>query len=494
MAEQKKMNVMQLTILTGVNMMGSGIVMLPTKLASVGTISVFSWVVTALGSMALAYVFAKCGRFSRNTAAGMGGYAEYAFGKAGSHMVNYTYAFSLVVANVAIAISAVGYGETFLENAAQTFNFAMPAVSDGSKPLITAILAIVLIWLTTAANFGGASVTGKIGTFTIWGIIAPVLGLSILGWFWFSPSTYVSAWNPHNFGFWSAVGMSIPMTLWAFLGLESACANSDAVENPEKNVPIAVLGGTLGAAIIYIASTNVMAGIVPNADLASSNAPFGLVFSMMFGPVVGLIVIGLMVIACIGSLLGWQFTVAQVFKSSAQEKYFLEIFAKVNDKGVPIIPMVILASAQTLLALMTVSPQLSAQFEQLTNLAVVTNVVPYIICMASIVAIFAVSNVRHRDEIITYVVALIASIYSFYALYSTGPTSMMYGALVTFLGWTLFASVSHRFIKAHEPLDTSLIDAMERAGDDKRAQIKELESYLDELKRKETDEGKLLPA
>ena len=42
------------------------------------------------------------------------------------------------------------------------------------------------------------------------------------------------------------------MTLWAFLGLESACANADAVENPEKNVPIAVLGGTLGAAVIYI--------------------------------------------------------------------------------------------------------------------------------------------------------------------------------------------------------------------------------------------------
>ena len=39
------------------------------------------------------------------------------------------------------------------------------------------------------------------------------------------------------------------MTLWAFLGLESACANADAVDNPEKNVPKAVLGGTLGAAM-----------------------------------------------------------------------------------------------------------------------------------------------------------------------------------------------------------------------------------------------------
>ncbi|SYP98816.1 Lysine/cadaverine antiporter membrane protein CadB [Klebsiella pneumoniae] len=57
------------------------------------------------------------------------------------------------------------------------------------------------------------------------------------------------------------------MTLWAFLGLESACANTDVVENPERNVPIAVLGGTLGAAVIYIVSTNVIAGIVPTMEL-----------------------------------------------------------------------------------------------------------------------------------------------------------------------------------------------------------------------------------
>lgn len=485
MTVQKKMTVTQLTILTAVNMMGSGIIMLPTKLASIGTISVFSWLVTAVGSMALAYGFAKCARYSKNSGAGMGGYAEYAFGKSGSYMVNFTYAFSLVIANVAIAISAVGYGETFVENAFQTLQMDMPAVSASAKPMITAILAIGLIWLTTVANFGGASVTGKIGSFTIWGVIGPIIILSILGWFWFKPSMYIEAWNPHHFGFWDAVGASIPMTLWAFLGMESASANSDAVENPEKNVPIAVLGGTLLAAIIYIASTNVLAGIVPNADLANSNAPFGLVFSTMFGPVVGLIVIGTMVIACIGSLLGWQFTVAEVFRTSANQKYFPAIFGKVNLKGVPIVPMIILASAQTLLTLMTVNPELAAQFEALTDLAVVTNVVPYIICMASIVAIFAVSKITAKEASVAYTVAFIASVYSFYALYSTGPTSMMYGALVTFFGWTTFASVSHRFIEAHEPIDTSLIDIMEDIGDDKQVLIKRLQEYIQNLKRKE---------
>lgn len=80
---KNKMSVLQLTILTAVNMMGSGIIMLPTKLAEVGTISILSWIVTAVGSMALAYAFAKCGMFSRRSG-GMGGYAEYAFGKSGN--------------------------------------------------------------------------------------------------------------------------------------------------------------------------------------------------------------------------------------------------------------------------------------------------------------------------------------------------------------------------------------------------------------------------
>lgn len=64
-AKSNKIGVVQLTILTMVNMMGSGIIMLPTKLAEIGTISIVSWLVTAVGSTALAYAFAQCGMFSK---------------------------------------------------------------------------------------------------------------------------------------------------------------------------------------------------------------------------------------------------------------------------------------------------------------------------------------------------------------------------------------------------------------------------------------------
>lgn len=313
-----------------------------------------------------------------------GGYAEYAFGRAGNYLVNYTYGTSLLIANVAIGITAVGY-------LTELFSLQLSPVGVG-------LMTIALLWITTFANFGGASVTGKIGGVTVWGVILPVVGVSTFGWFWFSPSTYAEAWNPHGLSFLQAASSSVAITLWAFLGMESACANADAVENPERNVPIAVLGGTVGAAVIYIASTNVMAGIVSNPELAASTAPFGLVFAHMFTPLVGQIIMGLMVLACIGSLLGWQFTIAQVFKSSADTGYFLPIFAKVNKAGTPIVAMLILLAAQTGLALLTISPDLTKQFDTLVNLAVVTNIVPYILSMAALMSIQKVANVPPRKR------------------------------------------------------------------------------------------------
>lgn len=431
MSESKnKMSVGQLTVLTAINMMGSGIIMLPTKLAEVGTMSILSWLITAGGSMALAYAFSKCGMFSKKTG-GMGGYAEYSFGKAGNFLANYTYGVSLLIANVAIAISAVGY---FAEASELSFT-----------PMMVSLGTIVVLWLATVMNFGGAKTTGKISSFTVLGVIIPVGFLCVAGWFWFDPNLYISSWNPNHIPTFKAISMSISMTLWAFLGLESACANTDAVENPEKNVPIAVLGGTLGAAIIYIISTNVIAGIVPNADLANSTAPFGLVFAQMLGGTTGKVVMGLMIMSCFGSLLGWQFTIAEVFKSSAVTGYFPAIFKKVTKADVPLMGMVVITVIQSGLALMTMSPSLNSQFNILVDLAVVTNVVPYLLSMAAVAVIQMKAKVKPSTARLTNAAAIIGSIYSIYALYAAGLEAMTYGSLITMAGWTLYGFISYKY-------------------------------------------------
>jgi putrescine:ornithine antiporter len=377
---------------------------------------------------------------SRKTG-GMGGYAEYTFGKAGNYITNYTYGLSLLIANVAISITAVGYIQ-------ELFHVELGSLQVG-------LATIALLWITTFANFGGARITGRIGAITVWGVIAPVVLVSTIGWFWFDSSVYAAGWNPHNMGWFEAAGASVAITLWAFLGLESACANTDAVENPERNVPIAVLGGTLGAAVIYIVSTNVIAGIVGNPELASSTAPFGLVFAKMFTPMVGDIVMAAMILACIGSLLGWQFTIAQVYKSSADTGYFLSIFAKSNKAGTPIIGMLVLLAVQTALALLTISPDLSKQFDTLVNLAVVTNLVPYILSMAALMTIQKVSNVPAGSALITNIIAWVAAAYSYLALYSSGAQALMLGGVATIFGYTLFGFVNNRLIRL-EALNNSV--------------------------------------
>lgn len=105
-----------------------------------------------------------------------------------------------------------------------------------------------------------------------------------------------------------------------------------------------------------------IAGIVPNMDLANSTAPFGLAFAQMFTPAVGKVIMALMVMSCCGSLLGWQFTIAQVFKSSADEGYFPKVFSRVTKVDAPVQGMLIIVIIQTGLSLMTISPSLNSQF------------------------------------------------------------------------------------------------------------------------------------
>src|SRR3954466_7008438 len=319
---KKKMNLMQLTFIVAVNMMGSGIIMLPTNMAKVGAISLLSWIVTALGSMAIAYGFAQAGLFNQRRG-GMAAYAEDAYGKDGYFLTFLLYFVSLAIGNVAIAISAVGYLAGFF-----------PGMS--ATPIATCVSVIALIWLTTVANFGGPSITGKIGAVTVWGVIVPVAGLSLIGWFWFKGDIFAQAWNPKGMPLFEGMVSSIALTLWAFLGMESAAQNSDAVENPKRDVPLACLFGTLGAAVVYVLSTTVIQGIVPNDELAKSTGPFGLAFAKMFSPTVGSIIMALAIAACLGSLLGWQFTLSSTAKSAADGRMFPAAFSKVNSMGAPI--------------------------------------------------------------------------------------------------------------------------------------------------------------
>lgn len=149
---------------------------------------------------------------------------------------------------------------------------------------------VLLLWIASLLPFRSPYITGRITGIFVWALLLPLITLVIVGGFWFDPALYAANWNPHQIPTLDAVSSGISMTFWAFLGLESACANAESVENPEKNVPKAVICATLLTAFIYIATTNLTAGLVPNVALLQSDAPFAVVYASLFGGTSGAVV------------------------------------------------------------------------------------------------------------------------------------------------------------------------------------------------------------
>jgi putrescine:ornithine antiporter len=168
----------------------------------------------------------------------------------------------------------------------------------------------------------------------------------------------------------------------------------------------------------------------------------------MFNPTIGSIIMALAVLACLGSLLGWQFTIAQTGKSAAEQRMFPAFFTKVNKFGAPITGMIVLGVVQSLLALSTISPTLSKQFSALVNLAVVTNVVPYIIALSALMVMMRAAKVPEDKYRRNSIIAVIAMLYSTYAIYASGKDAVLGGMLVTAIGFIIWGFIAPRFTTA----------------------------------------------
>jgi putrescine:ornithine antiporter len=152
--------------------------------------------------------------------------------------------------------------------------------------------------------------------------------------------------------------------------------------------------------------------------------------------------------ACVGSLLGWQFTLATTAKDAADTRMFPAIFGKVTAAGAPIIGMVIMGVLQSVMALSTMSPDLSKQFAALVNLAVVTNVVPYIISLSALFVMMRNAKVDPGVFRRNSFVAVVAMLYSVFALYASGKDAVMGGMLVMGIGYVVYGLIAPRFVGA----------------------------------------------
>ncbi len=405
MEEKNKIGLIPATLMVAGNMMGSGIFMLPANLAGIGSIAIFGWLITVVGAICLALVFSKLTQIYP-AAGGPYAYSKKAFGDYMGYQTNLVYWLANVVGNVGLAVAGLGYLTTFF-----------PTLKD---PLVMAFAQIAVIWFFTYANILGPNVVGRLQGITTTLALIPIIGMALLGWFWFNPQTYMQGWNVSGQSDIGAIGMTLNFTLWAFIGVESASVSTAVVKDPVKNVPIATVSGVILAAVCYVLSSSAIMGILPSETLISSSAPFSEAVSVALGKRAGDIVAFCAAVGCLGSLGGWTLLVGQTAAAAAADGLFGKVFGCVNSKGVPASGLAIVAGIMTLQVLATMSPTASEQFGKIASIAVILTLIPYIYSSVAI-KIIGRDKMNSKQGIFYTVVGLIGAFYSMAAMIGSDP-------------------------------------------------------------------------
>ncbi|WP_278809365.1 cadaverine/lysine antiporter [Obesumbacterium proteus] len=405
MSSSKKIGLIACTGVVAGNMMGSGIALLPANLASLGSIAIFGWIISLIGAMSLAYVYARLATKNPQE----GGPIAYAgeIGPAFGFQTGVLYYHANWIGNLAIGITAVSYLSTFF-----------PVLNS---PIAAGAACIAIVWIFTFVNMLGGTWVSRLTTIGLVLVLIPVIGTAIAGWAWFDPATYHANWNTSGGTDSHAVIKSILLCLWAFVGVESAAVSTGMVKNPSRTVPLATMLGTALAGIVYIAATQVIAGMYPASQMAASGAPFAMSASTMVGGWAAPVVSAFTAFACLTSLGSWMMLVGQAGVRAAKDGNFPKVYGELDKNGIPKKGLLLAAVKMTvLMVLITVMSasggKASDLFGELTGIAVLLTMLPYFYSCVDLIR-FEGANVKN---LLSLVASVLGCCFCFIALMGAG--------------------------------------------------------------------------
>ena len=266
--------------------------------------------------------------------------------------------------------------------------------------------------------------------------------IGVLGWWSFHPE-YLRIPEPQDLpggGYAQAIATTAALTLWAFIGLESATVPAEHVRDPKRTIPRATIFGTLVAAAVYILSITAVQGVLPPEVLMHSSAPFADAAQVLLGDWGYYLVAGGAVIACLGALNGWVLLQGQIPMAAARDGLLPEALATCNKRNVPANGLWVSAVLVSLLVLIDGRGELVDVFQVIILLGTMAGVVPYAFCTAALLQLLAVKpeafKPRERKPLVA--IALLGFIYSMWALYGTGEQAIFWGFLVLMAGIPLY--------------------------------------------------------
>lgn len=416
----QKIGLITTTSLVVGNMIGAGIFLLPASLAEYGSISILGWLFTAAGALVLAKIFSNFSKIIVNKSGGPYTYSKAGFGDFIGFLVAWGYWISCWVSNAGLALAIIGAMSVFF-----------PALN--TEPKLAVSVGLGLIWFFTWVNSKGVKTSGKIQVVTTVLKLLPLVLVIILGAFFFSLDNF-PAFNLTGESNLATFPVVAALTLYAFLGIESATIPAENVENPEKTIPKATMLGTIIVTLVYILGTVVLFGILPIDILKNSPAPFAEAGKIIGGEYAGYFVAAGAAISGIGALNGWILIVSQLPMAAAKDKLFPRVFKRENKNGAPYMGLIIGSVLSSSVMLLNFTDGLVEQFTFIVSLTVLTCLVPYLFVSASYIIIIIEKKLHANNFIKTFVLGSLGFAYSLWAIYGSESDTVFYGFLLLLLG------------------------------------------------------------
>jgi arginine:agmatine antiporter len=415
------------------NMVGSGLFLLPATLGGIGGISVFTWGLATIGALLIAGVFARLGVMAP-WAGGPYAYARATLGRYFGFQTNYIYWISCWIGNVSVALAVTGY--------------VLELLPGMKTPILSATVTSAVIWIMIAANIVGPRIVGVIEACAMLIGLAPILVISLVGWFYFDPAIFAASWNVSGRSALEAVPASLVLVFWAFTGLETAAVAVEVVENPRRNLPIAALSGVIIAALIYVLSCTVLMGIVPAKELADSSAPFALVARQILGPAIATVIIFTTILKAAGTHGGWTLVCVATAKAAAEGGSFPRFFANLDRRGIPVQSLLAHGVLMTVTAFATTSPTLGQQFNKLIDVSVVFSLVTYVYSAYGLWRLRPDTPGRTRDR----AMALLAAAFCIWVIAASDITLLLIATAILATSLPLFPLYKGRVDTAPVPV------------------------------------------
>ena len=410
----KKLGLLQTTSLVVGNMIGSGVFLLPAALAVYGGISMIGWLVSSIGAIILAIVFAHLSRrFPK--AGGPYAYTRLGFGDFPAFLVAWGYWISIIATNAAITVALLSYLTVFF-----------PVLSDHTYLAIA--IGLGLIWLLIWVNNRGVLAASWVQLITTILKITPLFLIALLGVFYINWD-YFQPLNVSGEGDGAAIIATATLTLFAFLGIECATIPAENIENPTKTIPRATILGTAAAIFIYLLGSLAVMGIIPANTLQTSEAPYADAAAVIWGESARYWVALGAIISTFGALNGWILMQGQIPLAAAKDQLFPAFFKQTNRFGSPSKGIIVSSVLVSILMVMNFNEGFIAAFEFMILLATLTVLVPYLFSTGAHM-LYYLQPQQYAQNKWTWSIGLLGFIFSMLAVVGSGEEVVFWGFLL----------------------------------------------------------------